>query len=326
MDRNLALEMVRVTERAALAAARWNGKGNKVAADQAAVDAMRSAFDSLAIRGRVVIGEGERDEAPMLYIGEEVGRWGDEDPEVDIALDPLEGTNLCAGGKPGALAVIATAPRGKLLHAPDSYMFKIACGPEGRGLISLAKSVTENLQLLAEAKRCDVSDLNVAILERPRHEDIVDEVRSSGAMVTLFTDGDVNFALATCKRDSGIDLFVSKGGAPEGVLAAVAMQCLGGDFQGQMAWRNETEKERALGMGFAAEDLDRVFSLQELAGADVMFSATGVTGGPMLRGVDFFGGGARSHSLVLRSTTGTVRFLETIHDFERRPFFPAPSE
>ncbi len=322
MDRNLALEMVRVTERAALAAARWNGKGDKIAADQAAVDAMRSAFDSLAIRGRVVIGEGERDEAPMLFIGEEVGRWGADDPEIDIALDPLEGTNLCAGGKPGALAVIATARRGQMLHAPDSYMNKIACGPEGRGHISLKKSVTENLGALASAKQCEVSDLNVAILERPRHEALVDEVRSAGAMVTLFTDGDVNFALSTCKRDSGIDLFVSKGGAPEGVLAAVAMRCLGGDFQGQMAWRNEEEKTRALGMGFAPEDLDRIFSLEELAGGDVMFSATGVTGGPMLRGVDFFGGGARSHSLVLRSKTGTIRFLETVHDFDRSPFLP----
>lgn len=318
MDRNLALEMIRVTERAALAAARLNGKGDKIAADQAAVDAMRQAFDNLSIRGRVVIGEGERDEAPMLFIGEEVGRWGNDDPEIDIALDPLEGTNLCAGGKPGALAVIAMARRGQMLHAPDSYMDKIAVGPAGKGVISLERSPTENLEALASAKGCEVADLNVAILERSRHEALVDEVRAAGAMVTLFSDGDVNFALATCKRDSGIDLFISKGGAPEGVLAAVAMRCLGGDFQGRMAWRNEEEKTRALAMGFEQTDLHRVFSCEELAGGDVMFSATGVTGGPMLRGIDFFGGGARSHSLVLRSATGTIRRIETVHDFDRR--------
>jgi fructose-1,6-bisphosphatase II len=319
MDRNLALEMVRVTERAALACARWTGKGDKEAADQAAVDAMRKAFDGLPIKGTVVIGEGERDEAPMLFIGEEVGRARAEDPAVDIALDPLEGTNLCAFGKPGALAVIAMGHKGHLLKAPDTYMHKIACGPTGRGVISLAKTPQENLQDLAEAKGCQVSDLCVAILERPRHEAMVTAVREAGAMVSLFSDGDVNYALATCKEGSGIDLFMSTGGAPEGVLVAVAMRCLGGDFQGQLAWRNDDERERAQRMGMAEEDLDKIWRCEEIASGDVVFSATGVTGGPLLPGVDYFGGGARSHSLVLRSKTGTVRYIDTRHNFTRRP-------
>jgi fructose-1,6-bisphosphatase II len=319
MDRNLALEMVRVTERAAVACARWTGKGDKEAADQAAVDAMRRAFDHIAIDGEVVIGEGERDEAPMLFIGEKVGRAAQGDPQVAIALDPLEGTNLCAFGKPGALAVIAIGKKGCLMNAPDSYMEKIAVGPEARGAISLDKSPTENLIAVANAKGCQVQDLTVAVLERPRHQALIEELRAAGAMVHLFSDGDVNFALATCKHDSGVDLFMSTGGAPEGVLAAVAMRCLGGDFQGRMAWRNDEEIARARVMGFSQEDLTRIWACDEIASGDVLFCATGVTNGPMLRGVDFFGGGATSHSLVLRSRTGTVRRIETIHDFTRRP-------
>jgi fructose-1,6-bisphosphatase II len=280
---------------------------------------MRRAFDSIAIAGEVVIGEGERDEAPMLYIGERVGRARPGDPEVSIALDPLEGTNLCAYGKPGALAVIAIGAKGCLLNAPDSYMEKIAVGPEGRGCISLDKSPTDNLKAVANAKGCQVEDLTVAILERTRHQALIEEVRGAGAMVQLFSDGDVNFALATCKKDSGVDLFMSTGGAPEGVLAAVAMRCLGGDFQGRMAWRNEDEISRARVMGFSEADLHRVWSCEDLASGDVLFCATGVTGGPMLPGVDFFGGGATSHSLVLRSRTGTVRTIQTHHDFTRRP-------
>ena len=318
MDRNLALELVRVTERAAVACARWTGKGDKEAADQAAVDAMRRGFDGIAIAGEVVIGEGERDEAPMLFIGEKVGRAAPGDPLVSIALDPLEGTNLCAYGKPGALAVIAIGKKGCLLNAPDSYMDKIAVGPVGKGCISLNNSPTANLEALAKAKGCQVADLTVAILERTRHEAMVAEVRAAGAMVTLFSDGDVNFALATCKSDSGIDIFMSTGGAPEGVLTAVAMRCLGGDFQGRMAWRNDDEIRRARTMGFSAADLHRIWSCEELASGDVMFCATGVTGGPVLAGVDFRGGGATSHSLVLRSRTGTVRYIETHHDFTRR--------
>jgi fructose-1,6-bisphosphatase II len=319
MDRNLALELVRVTERAAVACARWTGKGDKEAADQAAVDAMRRAFDGISIAGEVVIGEGERDEAPMLFIGERVGRAAPGDPEVSIALDPLEGTNLCAFGKPGALAVIAIGKKGCLMNAPDSYMDKIAVGPVGKGCISLDKSPTENLKAVANAKGCQVEDLTVAVLERPRHQAMIEEIREAGAMVQLFTDGDVNFALATCKADSGVDLFMSTGGAPEGVLAAVAMRCLGGDFQGRMAWRNEDEIARARTMGFSEADLGRVWSCEEIASGDVMFCATGVTGGPMLPGVDFFGGGATSHSLVLRSRSGTIRRIETVHDFTRRP-------
>ena len=319
MDRNLALEMVRVTERAAVACARWTGKGDKEAADQAAVDAMRRAFDNIAIDGEVVIGEGERDEAPMLYIGERVGRAAAGDPQVAIALDPLEGTNLCAFGKPGALAVIAIGKKGCLMNAPDSYMEKIAVGPEARGAISLDQSPTENLQAVAQAKGCQVQDLTVAVLERPRHQTLIEELRAAGAMVHLFSDGDVNFALATCKQDSGVDLFMSTGGAPEGVLAAVAMRCLGGDFQGRMAWRNDDEIARARVMGFSENDLTRIWACDEIASGDVLFCATGVTNGPMLRGVDFFGGGANSHSLVLRSRTGTIRRIETVHDFTRRP-------
>jgi fructose-1,6-bisphosphatase II len=266
-----------------------------------------------------VIGEGERDEAPMLFIGEKVGRARAGDPEVAIALDPLEGTNLCAYGKPGALAVIAIGKKGCLLNAPDSYMDKIAVGPVGKGCISLDKSPTANLEAVAKAKGCQVADLTVAILERSRHEAMVAEVRAAGAMVSLFTDGDVNFALATCKPSSGIDVFMSTGGAPEGVLAAVAMRCLGGDFQGRMAWRNDHEIERARAMGFSETDLYRIWSCEELASGDVLFCATGVTGGPVLDGVDFYGGGATSHSLVLRSRTGTIRYIETHHDFTRRP-------
>jgi fructose-1,6-bisphosphatase class II len=314
MDRNLALEAVRVTEAAALNCARWTGRGDEKAADQAAVDAMRKAFDALSIDGTVVIGEGERDEAPMLYIGEKVGSGG---PKVDIALDPLEGTTICATGAPNALAVIAMGDAGNLLNCPDTYMEKIAAGPIGKGVVDLDKTPTENLQALAEAKRCRVEDLMVIILARPRHEAIIQEVRQAGARIRLIGDGDVSAAIATTKPETGIDLLLGIGGAPEGVLAAAALRCVGGEFQGRLKPRNNEEIERAKKMGVT--DINKKFSIQELAAGDVMFAATGVTDGDYLQGVHFFSGGATTQSVVMRSKTQTVRVINATHYFEHKP-------
>ena len=314
MDRNLALEAVRVTEAAALNCARWTGRGDEKAADQAAVDAMRKAFDALAIDGTVVIGEGERDEAPMLYIGEKVGSGG---PKVDIALDPLEGTTICATGAPNALAVIAMADGGNLLHCPDTYMAKIAVGPDGRGVVDLDKTPTQNLHALAEAKRCKVEDLTVIILSRPRHEAIIQEVRKAGARIRLIGDGDVSAAIATTKPETGIDLLLGIGGAPEGVLAAAALRCVGGEFQGRLAPRNDEEIERAKKMGVT--DIKKKFTIDELAAGDVMFAATGVTDGDYLHGVHFFPGGATTQSVVMRSKTKTIRVINASHYFEHKP-------
>ena len=314
MDRNLALEAVRVTEAAALSCARMTGRGDEKAADQAAVDAMRRAFDALPIDGTVVIGEGERDEAPMLYIGEKVGSGG---PKVDIALDPLEGTTICATGAPNALAVIAMADGGNLLHCPDTYMAKIATGPAGKGVVDLDKSPTENLRALAEAKRCKIEDLTVIILSRPRHEAIIQEVRKTGARIRLIGDGDVSAAIATTKPETGIDLLLGIGGAPEGVLAAAALRCVGGEFQGRLAPRNDEEIARAQKMGVT--DIKKKFQIEELAAGDVMFAATGVTDGDYLRGVHFFPGGGTTQSVVMRSKTKTVRVINATHYFEHKP-------
>jgi len=314
MDRNLALEAVRVTEAAALSCARLTGRGDETAADQAAVDAMRKAFDALAIDGTVVIGEGERDEAPMLYIGEKVGSGG---PKVDIALDPLEGTTICATGAPNALSVIAMGDGGNLLHCPDTYMEKIAAGPAGKGVIDLDKSPTENLRALAEAKGCNIEDLMVIILSRPRHEAIIKEVRQAGARIRLIGDGDVSAAIATAKPETGIDLLLGIGGAPEGVLAAAALRCVGGEFQGRLAPRNNEEIERAKKMGVT--DIKKKFTIDELASGDVMFAATGVTDGDYLQGVHFFPGGATTQSVVMRSKTRTVRIINATHYFEHKP-------
>ncbi|MSP39481.1 MAG: class II fructose-bisphosphatase [Deltaproteobacteria bacterium] len=316
MDRNLALEAVRVTEAAALNCARLTGCGDEKAADQAAVDAMRKAFDALAIDGTVVIGEGERDEAPMLYIGEKVGSGG---PKVDIALDPLEGTTICATGGPNALAVLAMADGGNLLHCPDTYMSKIAVGPIGRGVIDLDKSPTQNLNALAEAKRCRVEDLMVIILSRPRHEALIQEVRKAGARIRLIGDGDVSAAIATTKPETGIDLLIGIGGAPEGVLAAAALRCVGGEFQGRLAPRNNEEIERAKKMGVT--DIKKKFKIEELAAGDVMFSATGVTDGDYLQGVHFFPGGATTQSVVMRSKTKTIRVVNATHYFDHKPTY-----
>ena len=314
MDRNLALEAIRVTEAAALSCARLTGRGDEKAADQAAVDAMRKAFDALPIDGTVVIGEGERDEAPMLYIGEKVGSGG---PKVDIALDPLEGTTICATGAPNALAVIAMADGGNLLHCPDTYMEKIAVGPAGKGVVDLDKTPTQNLQALAEAKRCKVEDLTVIILSRPRHEAIIKEVRQAGARIRLIGDGDVSAAIATTKPETGIDLLLGIGGAPEGVLAAAALRCVGGEFQGRLAPRNNEEIERAKKMGVS--DIKKKFSIDQLAAGDVMFAATGVTDGDYLQGVHFFSGGATTQSVVMRSKTRTIRIINATHYFDHKP-------
>lgn len=317
MDRNLALESVRITEAAALASARLMGRGDRNGADHAAVEAMRKAFGALRIDGVVVIGEGERDEAPMLYIGERVGRCEDGDEEIEIAVDPLEGTNLCATGAANAISVIAMGHKGCLLRAPDTYMQKIAVGPGAKGAIDLNRSPTENLRRAADALGKYLEDMTVVILDRPRHEKLVEEIRGAGARIKLIGDGDVAGALDTCFPEAGIDMLMGVGGAPEGVIAAAALRCVGGDFQGRLAWRNEQERERARAMGM--QDLDKAFTAEELAGGDVMFAATGVTNGDLLKGVRFTREGARTHSLVMRSRSGSVRYIETIHHFKRKP-------
>ncbi len=317
MDRNLALEVVRVTEAAALASARLMGRGDRNGADRAAVDAMRRVFDHVSVRGEVVIGEGERDEAPMLYIGEKVGRGGEGDVEVEIAVDPLEGTNLCATGAPNAVSVIAIGEKGKLLRAPDAYMEKIAVGPSARGAIDLRLSPTENLRRVADALGKYLEDLTVVILDRPRHDRLVAEVRAAGARIKLIGDGDVSGALNTCFPESGVDVLMGTGGAPEGVIAAAALRCVGGDMQGRLRFRSDEERARAARMG--RSDPDEVLSVEQLAGGNVMFAATGVTNGDFLRGVHFTGDGARTHSVVMRSKSGTIRYIETIHKFARAP-------
>ena len=316
MNRNLALEFVRVTEAAALSAGRWIGRGEKNSADQAAVTAMREAFNSIDFNGLVVIGEGEMDEAPMLYIGEKVGssRLG---TRIDIACDPLEGTTITAKGGPEAIACIAAAEEGNFLHAPDMYMDKIAVGPGARGAIDITKSVTWNLTSVAKALQRNVQDLCVIILDRDRHKSIISEVRECGARIRLIGDGDVSAALATAIDDSGVDILLGSGGAPEGVIAAAALRCIGGDMQARLVWSSDEEWTRAQKMGITVKD--KVYGLTDLARGNVMFIATGVTGGSFLKGVRYFGGGAATHSIVMRSETGTVREIETKHHFEHKP-------
>lgn len=318
MDRNLALELVRVTEAAAIAAARTMGRGDSHGSDQAAVEAMRVAFSSMDIDGTIVIGEGERDEAPMLYIGEEVGLAAVNSPKVDIALDPLEGTSLCAYGRPGALAVAAMGSAGCFLHAPDTYMDKIAVGPRGRGVVDIRLSPTENLNRLAEATNRKVEELTVIILDRSRHEALIHEVRAAGARIKLIQDGDVHAAIATVSEETGIDLLLGIGGAPEGVLAAAALQCIGGDLQGRLTFRNEKEIERCQAM-MPGQDIHRIFSIDDLASGDIVFAATGVTSGDMLKGVRFVHNGAETHSIAMRAKSGTIRKIETMHNFEHKP-------
>jgi len=317
MDRNLALEVVRVTEAAALAAARYVGLGDRNAADQAATEEMRRTFNALHINGTVVIGEGERDEAPMLYIGERLGDGDPRSPEIDIAVDPLEATNSCANGINDALAVVAMAEHGNFLNAPDTYMDKIAVGPIVRGVIDIRESPTHNLNAIAEAKRVPVADLTAVILDRPRHAELIAEVRKTGARIRLITDGDVGGALATADPSTGIDVLLGIGGAPEGVLAAAALRCVGGDMQGVLKFRNDDEVARAARMGIT--DANRVLGIEDLARGDVMFAATGVTDGFLLRGVRYTGMGAETHSIVMRSRSGTIRFIRARHHFHHRP-------
>ena len=318
MDRNLALEAVRVTEAAALSASLLMGRGDEKLADQAAVDAMRQALNTLYIDGTVVIGEGERDEAPMLYIGEKVGAGIDRGPKVDIALDPLEGTTITAKGGPNALAVVAMAEEGGFLNAPDVYMDKIAVGaglPEN--LVDLDETPANNLKALAKAKGTEVEELLVCILDRPRHAELIARVREAGARIMLISDGDVSGVIATSQIGTGVDMYVGSGGAPEGVLAAAALRCIGGQFQGRLLFRNDDEKARAAKWGVT--DLNKKYSLHELARGNVMFAATGVTDGAMLRGVRRFAGGATTHSVIMRSKSGTVRYIEAHHNLSRKP-------
>ena len=314
MDRNLALELVRATEAAALASTRLMGRGDEHAADQAAVDAMRAALNRIEMDATVVIGEGERDEAPMLFIGEKVGTGNG--PKIEIALDPLEGTTICATGGANALAVIAAAEEKGFLHAPDTYMDKIAVGPDAQGVIDIDLSPTENLEAIAQAKSVPVEDLTVVILDRPRHEKLIEEVRKAGARIKLIQDGDVSAAIATCSRDNQVDALMGIGGAPEGVIAAAALRCVGGEIQGRLKPRHQGEVDRARAMG--VQDIDAKLSMSDLATGDVMFAATGVTGGDFLKGVRFRAQGALTQSVVMRSQTGTLRYIDAEHNFRRK--------
>lgn len=317
MDRSLALDLARVTEAAALACGRWVGKGDKIAADDAATTAMRHTLGTLDIDGTVVIGEGEMDEAPMLFIGEKVGNAGQR--QVDIAVDPLEGTILCSKGGPGAIATIAMAPRGGFLHAPDMYMDKIIVGPAGNGCIDIDDAPSANLKRLARAKKCNLEDLTVVLLDRPRHDEAIADIRKCGARIKLISDGDVAPAVATGIFDSGIDMVMGVGGAPEGVLAAAAVKCFGGDMQSRLIFTTDEERRRAPQMGIS--DFDKVYSCDEMAAGDVFFAATGVTSGDLLRGVRYFSGGAQTHTIVMRSKSRTIRFLDSMHYFDYKPTY-----
>jgi len=315
MERNLALEVARATEAAALAAARFIGKGDERTADRAAQDAMRKTLNSIAMDGKIVIGEGIADEAEFLYQGEIVGTGAG--PEVDVALDALEGSLICATGGPNALSCVALSERGKILRCPDTYMDKIAVGLIGRDVVDLDRSPTENLKALADAKKVYVEDLRIAILDRPRHEKLIAEVRRAGAGIKLLSAGDLSAAIATTRPESEIDMLIGVGGAHQGVLAAAAIRSVGGQMQCRFVPRNPQEAEECLGMGIM--DLKRRYTLEELAGDNVMFAATGVTTGDYLRGVRFFSGGAMTNSVVMRSTTRTARFIEAIHHFDFKP-------
>jgi fructose-1,6-bisphosphatase II / sedoheptulose-1,7-bisphosphatase len=317
LDRVLVLEMVRVTEAAAIAASRLIGRGDEKAADAAAVEAMRRAFDELQIDGTVVIGEGERDEAPMLYIGEKVGGAGAGGPKIDIALDPLEGTTITATGGPNALAVLAAAEEGNLLNAPDVYMDKLAVGPGyPAGIIDLGRSPTENVRAVAEAKGVSPSDIVVCVLDRARHSDLITELRALGCGVQLIPDGDVAGVIAVTNPETTVDLYMGQGGAPEGVLAAAALRCVGGQFNGRLVFRNDDERER--GRKWGIEDFDRIYQLEDLAKGDCIFAATGVTDGSFLEGVKRRPSGVlTTESVVMRASSGTVRWVKGEHRFTR---------
>lgn len=317
MDRNLALNLARVTEAAALSAGKWLGRGDKNAADGAAVDAMRRMFDTVDIDGTVVIGEGEIDEAPMLYIGEKIGTKKGEH-EVDIAVDPIDGTNSIANGMDNSIAVLAVAPKGCLLHAPDIYMDKIACGPRAKGVIKLDDAPSENVKRVAKALNKSVEDITVAILDRPRHEEIIEDIRRVGARIKKVSDGDIVTAIETCYEDSGVDLVIGRGGAPEGVIAAAALKCLGGDFQGRLHPTDEKQEDRCRELH---SDLKKIYSIDDLVkGDEVIFSVTGITSGEILDGVKYYEGNkAKTETLVLRLPSGTQRFIKSIHSLDLKP-------
>ena len=319
MERLLALELIRVTEAAAIASARLMGRGDNDAADLVAVEAMRRTFDAIPIDARIVIGEGERDDAPMLYIGERVGDPASavgEAPEIDIAVDPLEGTNLVAGGQTNAITVLAATERGGLLNAPDCYMEKLCVGPVVAGRVDITAPPAENLRRIAAALGRGVNDITVVILDRPRHADLVAAVRAAGARIKLIGDGDLSAAISCAVSGTGVHAVMGIGGAPEGVLTAAALRCLGGEIQARLVFRSGAERERAEGMGHG--DPTRIYGTDELASGDnVVFAATGVTKGDLLEGVRFFGGGARTHSLVMAYQEKQVRFVDTVHMFDR---------
>jgi fructose-1,6-bisphosphatase II / sedoheptulose-1,7-bisphosphatase len=312
LDRVLVLEMVRVTEMAAIAASAWIGRGDNDAADAAAVEAMRAALNTLPMDGTVVIGEGERDEAPMLFIGEKVGSAQDGGPKIDIALDPLEGTTITAKAGPNALAVLAIAEQGGLLNAPDTYMDKLAIGPGyPDGTIDLGRSVTDNVRAIAKAKGVEPKDITACVLDRPRHEAIIAELRALDCAIKLIPDGDVAGVIATTDPDTGIDVYMGSGGAPEGVLAAAALRCVGGQMQGRLVFRNDDEIARARRWGI--EDLERIYTLDDLAAGDCIFAATGVTDGSLLQGVHVRKSCITTESIVMRASSGTVRRVRAEH-------------
>jgi fructose-1,6-bisphosphatase II len=318
VEKLLALEMVRVTEAAAIASARLMGRGERDEADHLATEAMRAAMDEIEMSGTIVIGEGERDDAPMLYIGEQVGMQGDgsEAPEIDIAVDPLEGTNLVATGSANAITVLAASERGGLVHAPDTYLEKLCVGPLVAGHVDITLSPTENIHRIAEALRRKPGDITVIILDRERHTDLIAEVRTTGARIKLISDGDLSAAISCAVSGTGVHAVMGLGGAPEGVITAAALRCLGGEIQARFRYRNDEERERGRKMGHGDET--RVYHTEDLAsGENLVFAATGVTSGDLLEGVRFFGGGARTHSLVMAYQTKTVRFVDTVHMFDR---------
>lgn len=321
LDRTFEQDFIRVTEKAAVAAAQTMGRGDRRGSDHVAVEAMRAELDTLDIAGRVVIGEGERDEAPMLYVGEEVGRLKGRPEEaeaeagaavVDIAVDPLEGTNLCATGASGAIAVLAAAERGGLLHAPDTYMDKIVVGPTARGRIDIDAPVAENLRNLADAFNRDVDEVTVVVLDRERHTELIADIRAAGARIRLIGDGDLSAGISAAVRGTGVHAVFGIGGAPEGVLTAAAMRCLGGEIQARLVATNEGQRQRLESLGFT--DLSKVYHTEDLApGTQILFSATGVTDGELLKGVRFFGGGRRTSTLYMSCTQNIIRFVDTIH-------------
>ncbi|WP_188207623.1 class II fructose-bisphosphatase [Alkalibacillus aidingensis] len=316
MERSLSMEIVRVTEAAALASARWMGRGEKEEADGAATEAMRTVFDTVPMQGTVVIGEGEKDEAPMLYIGEEVGLG--QGPEVDIAVDPVEGTNIVALGTWNALCVVGIADRRNLLHAPDMYMEKIAVGPEAVGKVDINAPVSKNLKAIAKAKGKDIEDIVVVVLNRPRHDQLIEDIRKAGARIKLIPDGDVAASINAAFDHTGVDMLMGIGGAPEGVLSAIGLKCLGGEIQGRLKPRNDEEVKRCHKMGI--KDVDKVLTMEDLcSGDDAIFAATGITDGELLKGVQFKGDKATTETVVMRAKSGTIRFIDGTHSLQKKP-------